>query len=385
MQWRITAVVASLAALVAASNVVELNSKNFNDVIGKGKPALVEFFAPWCGHCKNLAPIYEQLADGYAHAKDKVLIVKVDADGEGKDIAKTHGVTGYPTLKWFTADDAKNPTPYEGARELDALAKFVTEKSGVKSKIKAPPPPATLQLDYRSFDEVVYDENKNVLVAFTAPWCGHCKNMKPQLEKVAENFKGESNCIVANVDADAAPNKGLATKFEVTGFPTIKFFASGSKDKEPVLYDGGRSEEAFTEYLNEHCGTKRKAGGGLNEEAGRIAMLDAFAKKFIESAGEARQQIYTEAASFAKTAGLEAKHYIKVMEKVANGSEEYIAKETKRLGNILAKKTLAPAKLDEIKIRANILAQFVAQKAEEVEEEVADAAESVVQKAKEEL
>ena len=53
-------------------------------------------------------------------------------------------------------------------------------------------------------------------------------------------------------------------------------------------------------------------------------------KKFVESTGEARDSIYREALNFANTAGLGAKHYIKVMEKVANGSEEYIVKETKR-------------------------------------------------------
>lgn len=222
--------------------------------------------------------------------------------------------------------------------------------------------------------------------------------MKPQLEKVADNFKGEGNCVVANFDADAAQNKALASKFDVKSYPTIKFFSSANK--EPLAYEGARSEEAFTEFLNLHCGTHRAAGGGLNDKAGREPMLDAFAAKFVESVGDARESIYREAVQFATTAKLDAKHYIKVMEKVANGTEDYIAKETKRyaplplgafanlarrLTNILAKKTLSPAKLDEIKIRANILASFVANKASEAEKATVEAAEEVVQKAKEEL
>ena len=46
---------------------------------------------------QNLAPVYEQLADAFAHAKDKVIIAKVDADGEGKPLGKEYGVTGYPS------------------------------------------------------------------------------------------------------------------------------------------------------------------------------------------------------------------------------------------------------------------------------------------------
>ncbi|EJD06699.1 thioredoxin-domain-containing protein [Fomitiporia mediterranea MF3/22] len=145
---------ALFAAVVAASNVIELNPDNFDDFIGKGKPALVEFFTPWCGHCKKLAPVYEELANAYAHAKDKVVIAKVEADGVGKPLGKQYGVTGYPTLKWFNVDGGESEI-YEGARNLEALATFVTQRSGVKSKIKDPPPGATPTLDAHTFDEVV--------------------------------------------------------------------------------------------------------------------------------------------------------------------------------------------------------------------------------------
>ena len=47
--------------------------------------------------CQNLAPTYEQLADAFAHAKDKVVIAKVDADGAGKSLGQKYGVTGFPS------------------------------------------------------------------------------------------------------------------------------------------------------------------------------------------------------------------------------------------------------------------------------------------------
>ncbi|KAI0058205.1 protein disulfide isomerase [Artomyces pyxidatus] len=337
-----------------ASNVLELDPDNFDGIVGKGKPGLVEFFAPWCGHCKNLAPVYEQLADAYTHAKDKVIIAKVDADGVGRPLGQKYGVTGYPTLKWFNANGEAEP--YEGGRDLDALAAFITSKTGVKSNIKPPPPPATLILDSHTFDEVVFNKDHDTLVTFTAPWCGHCKNLKPKYEEVAKTFASEPNCVVANIDADAEANRPIATRYEIKSFPTIKFFPKG-KD-EPVDYEGDRSEQAFVDFLNEKCGTSRAVGGGLNAKAGRETEFDSLASKFVVATGDARDALFKEASVLAAQIGPAAKHYVRVMEKVVNGTEDYVSKESKRLASILKKRTLSPAKLDEIQIKANILAAF---------------------------
>jgi protein disulfide-isomerase A6 len=340
---------------------LELTPDNFDSIIGQGKPALVEFFAPWCGHCKSLAPVYEELADAYAHAKEKVVIAKIDADGVGKPLGKQFGVTGYPTLKWFNGK-GEDEEKYSAGRDLESLTNFITRKTGIKSNIAGPPPTDVVILDRNNFDEVVLDESKNVLVSFTAPWCGHCKNLKPHYEKVATTFKSEGSCIVANINADDKKNNALAHKYEVAGFPTLKFF---SKDnKEPEDYDGGRSEADIVAYLNEKCGTQRAVGGGLNDDAGRIAQFDDLAHKFFVSAADARDSLYKEALDLAVTAGIASKHYLRVMEKLVNGTSGYVEKESKRLNSILAKRNLAPNKLDEIKVKANILQSFLGRKEE---------------------
>ena len=173
---RLSYLVLSLLAVLgahAASSVLDLIPDNFDKVVLKsGKPALVEFFAPWCGHCKNLAPVYEELAQNFGSASDKLVIGKVDAD-EHKDLGRKFGVQGFPTLKWF---DGKSETPeaYEGGRDLESLSSFITEKTGIKAKVKKAAPSAVEMLNDQTFKEHI-GADKDVLVAFTAPWCGRKK------------------------------------------------------------------------------------------------------------------------------------------------------------------------------------------------------------------
>lgn len=163
---------AALAAVgtSAASAVVDLLPSNFDDIVLKsGKPALVEFFAPWCGHCKKLAPIFDELADTFAAQKDKVTIAKVDAD-EHKELGRRFGVQGFPTLKWFDGK-SDEPTDYKSGRDLESLSAFVTEKAGVKAKGKKAEVSNVEMLTDTSFKSLIGGD-RDALVAFTAPWCG---------------------------------------------------------------------------------------------------------------------------------------------------------------------------------------------------------------------
>jgi protein disulfide-isomerase A6 len=151
------------------SAVIDLIPGNFDKIAVAGKPALVEFFAPWCGHCKTLAPVYEQLAHDFEFAKDKLVIAKVNADSE-KDLGKRFGVQGFPTIKFF---DGKSDTPedYNGGRDLESLTEFLTKKTGVRPKKAKPVPSQVEMLNDKTFQEQIGGD-KDVLVAFTAPWCG---------------------------------------------------------------------------------------------------------------------------------------------------------------------------------------------------------------------
>lgn len=103
-----------------------LSDSNFNDALDLQPNLLVEFYAPWCGHCKTLAPHYAKAASRLKDNSPSIRIAKVDAT-QNKNLAEKYGVTGYPTLKYF---ENKVPTAYDGGRTEDTIISWLLKKNG---------------------------------------------------------------------------------------------------------------------------------------------------------------------------------------------------------------------------------------------------------------
>ncbi len=81
-----------------AANVIELTDANFDEIVnGSDMPVLVDFWAPWCGPCKMIAPVIAQIADEYV---GKAKVCKIDTD-EHREAAVEFGISAIPTLIIF--------------------------------------------------------------------------------------------------------------------------------------------------------------------------------------------------------------------------------------------------------------------------------------------
>lgn len=105
--------------------VTILVGKNFDKIVkDETKDVLVKYYAPWCGHCKALAPVWDQLGDDLKDIEDLV-IAKFDATAN--EVAGLE-IRGYPTLKFYPKAN-KEGVDYSGDRELDDFKKWFSENS----------------------------------------------------------------------------------------------------------------------------------------------------------------------------------------------------------------------------------------------------------------
>lgn len=227
----------------SSSGVIDLTPSNFQrEVINSDEIWIVEFYAPWCGHCQNLVPEYQKAAQAL---KGVVKIGGVNAD-EHKSLAQQYSVRGFPTIKVFGLDK-KKPQDYNGQRTAKGIVDFALNVAQEKVKAQLSGKKSgsggdgtsgsgssdVIELTDSNFEKLVLKSDDMWLVEFFAPWCGHCKNLAPQWETAASDLKGK----VKLGALDATVHTVMASRYNVQGYPTIKFFHKGEVEE----YDGGRT------------------------------------------------------------------------------------------------------------------------------------------------
>jgi protein disulfide-isomerase A1 len=113
----------------------------------------------------------------------------------------------------------------------------------------------------------VLDDEKDVLVEFYAPWCGHCKKLSPIWDQVATDLKDITNLVLAKMDSTANEVDGV----DVKGYPTLKFYPKGHKSN-PVDFDGERDAESIKAWLKEHSEVYKQHEAASKPEEGKTEL-----------------------------------------------------------------------------------------------------------------
>ncbi|XP_032597760.1 protein disulfide-isomerase A6 homolog isoform X2 [Drosophila grimshawi] len=243
----------------ASDNVVELTPTNFDRLVGQDDAIwVVEFYAPWCGHCQSLAPEYKKLANA---VKGTIKVGSVNAD-EHKELGNKFNVRGFPTIKIFGANK-KSPTDYSGQRTANGIAEAALAEakrkvqaalgggggsSGGRSSGGSGSSGDVIELTEDNFDKLVLNSEDIWLVEFFAPWCGHCKNLEPEWAKAAKELRGK----VKFGALDATAHQSKASEYNVRGYPTIKFFpANTNRASDAQEYNGGRTASEIISWASD--------------------------------------------------------------------------------------------------------------------------------------
>ena len=200
--------------------------------------------------------------------KGKIQVVITDiTEGLETRLAEYIGMTAadLPSLRIHdTRSDLKKYT-MEGEITEENIMAFVDEWTNgkLKATLKSEEIPAEQKenvytLVGKSFEQIVMDPTKDVLVEFYAPWCGHCKKIAPIYEEVATNLKHNTNLVIAKMDS----TQNEVDSVSIQGFPTIKFFPANNK-ANPMDFNGDRTVEGFTKFLTEHSTNAVKAKDDL--------------------------------------------------------------------------------------------------------------------------
>ena len=264
----------SLTFFESNTPVILLDGTNFEKEVVQSKDIwLILFYAPWCGHCKAFSPEYEKAAKAL---KGIFKIGAIDADKE-RSIGGKYNIQGFPTVKFFGIHKDK-PVVYDKARTADAVINFMFEKARAianarlnmkktdqsssntntnsnqhqqqqqQQQRKAPEAgneKDVIVLTDDNFDDMIFNDESMWLVAFYAPWCGHCQKLLPEWVSAATQLRG----TVKLAKIDATENQKMAQRYQIQGYPTIKIFAPGKgKEKTVEEYQGPRDTSGIVQY-----------------------------------------------------------------------------------------------------------------------------------------
>ncbi|KAK0754346.1 hypothetical protein B0T18DRAFT_477443 [Schizothecium vesticola] len=223
---------AQAAIYTKKSPVLQVDAKNYDKLIAKSnQTSIVEFYAPWCGHCQNLKPAYEKAAknlEGLA----KVAAVNCDED-ENKQLCGVMGVKGFPTLKIVRPKKGGGRPmvdDYNGGRTASAIVDAVV--ASINNHV--------VKVEDKNLDKFLSDKNETAkAILFTEKG-----TTSALIKAIAIDFLD----VITIGQARNKEAKAVAT-FDVKKFPTLILLPGG--DAPGVVYDGEIKKDAMVKFLSQ--------------------------------------------------------------------------------------------------------------------------------------
>ena len=249
-------------------HVKHLIETDFEDYRVASGPVLAFFYAPWCGHCKSFKPEYVALSTQLKEEKLGVSLVALDCTSAAS-ICHKYKANSYPTLKWFAGGKDAKAESFEGGRTQKALFNYIQQKLDPDFKIDLGTfvNPETwkdedygngkvVHLDDDWFAPYRQDGHPKMLTMFYAPWCGHCKAMKPDF--VTASTEADSMGVVFSA-VDCTTSTTVCSEFGVSGYPTLKSFESESGGA--IAYSGGRTKDDLVDFAKKLASSSQSRAG----------------------------------------------------------------------------------------------------------------------------
>ncbi|KAF2018440.1 protein disulfide-isomerase [Aaosphaeria arxii CBS 175.79] len=303
------AAIETFAKVAATPLIGEVGPETYSGYMAAGIP-LAYIFAETPEEREELSKQFKPLAQKH---KGVINFATIDAKAFGQHAGNLNLEVG----KWpafaiqKTEKNEKYPYDQEKALTEKDIGQFVEDfvAGKVDPSIKSEPIPEKQEgpvtvVVAKNYQELVIDNDKDVLLEFYAPWCGHCKALAPKYEELGALYASEElSKLVTVAKVDATAND---VPDEIQGFPTIKLFPAGKKDS-PIDYSGARTVEDLAEFIKENGSHKAAAAVAkepeVEEEKEDLAEQAAAAsEKVAEKVEEATESVKSAASEATEAA-----------------------------------------------------------------------------------
>jgi len=246
--------------------VGELNAETFTAYTLTGRPIVWCLFPMTKAEMPNVIKENKKMmidiAQGVSHLG--VSITYTDTDTFKGAIESMLGVKEFPRIVYQKSPQDKKVFVYDGAMEAGPIIQHIQDASDGKiaAVFKSEEPPASGEAEDvtvvvgKTLQEIVFNNDKDVLFEIYAPWCGHCKNLIPEYEKLAKKVAKTCSDFVTIAKMDGTLNDSPVDSIQWTGFPTILFVKAGSQ--EVVNYTSGRTAKDMWAFIRENGANKDK-------------------------------------------------------------------------------------------------------------------------------